>query len=376
MSELSILDEPFERVAGEWQGLVEQRRDAIPFATPAWQRVWLSHFQAGRDVRVMTARDGERLIGVAPLICDGDRAEFVGHYSICDYMDAVVTPGFESQFFSSVLGKLAEGGTKTIDLRGLRATSPTMDAVIAAAPGAGYTAAREDEALSPGVCLPGTWDEYLNTLSKKDRHELRRKLRRLDTAGGDVELKVVTSPEEASTGLDSLFHLMRISSHHKEEFLDRPGMEAFFREMTSVMATEGMLRFYFLTFDGEPVASVLNFDVGGQLYMYNSGYDPAYSHYAVGLMSKTLLIRDAIENGRRCVDFLRGDENYKYDLGGKDQAVYRVVLSREAPGWNHRFRRFAMDGNHRGTEAQRLLIGRMEIGVVIGRWVADGRGQV
>jgi hypothetical protein len=60
--------------------------------------------------------------------------------------------------------------------------------------------------------------------------------------------------------------------------------------------------------------------------MYNSGYDPAYSHYAVGLMSKALLIKDAIEAGRRAVDFMRGDESYKYDLGGKNRLVYRVVL--------------------------------------------------
>ena len=46
-------------------------------------------------------------------------------------------------------------------------------------------------------------------------------------------------------------------------------------------------------------------------------------------MSKTLLIREAIESGRSCVDFLRGDESYKYDLGGKDQQVYRVVLTKE-----------------------------------------------
>lgn len=328
MAELSILDEAFDRVSGEWAGLIAQTPHPIPFATPAWQRIWLQHFQAGRQVRVLTARDGERLIGIAPLLCEGDRAEFVGHYSICDYMDAVVTPGFETRFFASILGKLAADGTKTIDLRGLRATSPALAAITDAAPAAGYAVAREDEALSPAVELPGTWDEYLNLLSKKDRHELRRKLRRLDSAGGDVVLKVVTEPAEAATELDTLFHLMRISSHHKEEFLDRPGMEAFFREMTSTMAAEGMLRFYFLTFDGEAVASVMNFDVGGTLYMYNSGYDPAYSHYAVGLMSKTLLIKDAIENGRHCVDFLRGDENYKYDLGGKDQQVYRVVLTK------------------------------------------------
>ena len=55
---------------------------------------------------------------------------------------------------------------------------------------------------------------------------------------------------------------------------------------------------------------------------------PQYSHYAVGLMSKTLLIKDAIENGRQCVDFMRGDEDYKYDLGGKDQQVYRLLLKK------------------------------------------------
>jgi CelD/BcsL family acetyltransferase involved in cellulose biosynthesis len=325
---LTVHNEDFERVCGEWAGLVAQTPGAVPFATPAFQRVWLQYFQAGREVRVLTARDGERLIGVAPLLCDGEKAEFIGHYSICDYMDAVVTPGFERPFFESIFAQLASYGVNTIDLRGLRATSPTLDAIVETAPTAGYHIEKRDEALSPKVELPGDWESYLGTLSKKDRHELRRKLRRLDSAGGEVALKVVTETGEAATMLDSLFHLMRISSHHKEEFLDRPGMEAFFREMTSTMAAEGMLRFYFLTFDGQPVASVLNFDLGGQLYMYNSGYDPEYAHYAVGLMSKTLLIRDAIENGRTCVDFLRGDENYKYDLGGKDQQIYQVTLQR------------------------------------------------
>lgn len=329
MTSLTLHDEPFDRVCGEWEGLLAQTAQPIPFTTPAFQRTWLEHFQDGRDVRILTARDGERLVGVAPFLCDdAGRAELVGHYSICDYMDVVVTPGFERQFYPLVLERLAVDGARTIELRGLRESSPTLAGIIAAAPAAGLTAAREEEALSPGVCLPATWEEYLNTLSKKDRHEMRRKLRRLDTAGGDVVLKVVTGPAEASEMLDTLFHLMVVSSHHKEEFLQRPGMERFFRALVPAMAAEGMLRFYFLTFDGQAVASVLNFDVGGRLYMYNSGYDPAYAHFAVGLMSKALLIRDAIENGRRCVDFLRGDESYKYDLGGKDQQVYRVLLTR------------------------------------------------
>jgi CelD/BcsL family acetyltransferase involved in cellulose biosynthesis len=328
VTSLTVHDEPFDRISGEWAGLVSQSAAPIPFVTPAWQRVWLEHFRDGRDVRVLTARDGERLIGVAPMLVDGERAEFIGHYSICDYMDAVVTPGFEEHFFPLVLRRLAGDGVREIELRGVHESSGTAAAVAAAAVPCGFGCEREHEAVAPSVDLPGSWEEYLSGLSKKDRHELRRKLRRLDAAGGNTELRVVTEREQASELLDTFFHLMRISSHHKEEFLNRPGMEAFFREMTAMMADEGMIRFYYLTFDAQPVAAVMNFDVGGRLYMYNSGYDPQYSHYAVGLMSKTLLIRDAIENGRTVVDFLRGDESYKYDLGGKDREVYRLVLTR------------------------------------------------
>jgi CelD/BcsL family acetyltransferase involved in cellulose biosynthesis len=325
---LTVRDEPFERVSGEWAGLLAQCAAPVPFVTPAWQRAWLGHFLGDRELRILTARDGERLIGVAPLLIDGDSAELVGHYSICDYMDVLVTPGFEAPFFASLLERLSADAISTLDLRGILESSPTSSCAPAAASSVGYRVEQEDEALSPSVQLPATWEEYLGSLSKKDRHELRRKLRRLESAGGSVELRVVTEQAEAAGMLDTLFHLMRISSHHKEEFLDRPGMQDFFREITAVMASEGMLRFYFLTFDGQAVASVLNFDLGGRLYMYNSGYDPDYSHYAVGLMSKTLLIKDAIENGRTCVDFLRGDESYKYDLGGKDQRVYRIVLKK------------------------------------------------
>jgi len=325
---LTVHDEPFDRVRGEWEGLVRQTDAPVPFVMPCWQRVWLDYFQDGRRLQLLTAREGERLVGVAPLLRDDSGAEFVGHYSICDYMDVVVAPGFERAFFASLLERLAADGAATLDLRGVRETSPTSRGVEDAAAACGFALEREQEALAPIVELPESWDDYLNALSKKDRHELRRKLRRLESAGGEVELRVLTGAGDCVSFLDTFFRLMRLSSHHKEEFLDRPGMEAFFRAMTRSMAEEGFVRFYVLTFDAQPVAAVMNFDVAGRLYMYNSGYDPAYAKYAVGLMSKALLMRDAIDQGRHAVDFLRGDESYKYDLGGKDQRVYRLVLRR------------------------------------------------
>ena len=74
---------------------------------------------------------------------------------------------------------------------------------------------------------------------------------------------------------------------------------------------------------------MLCFEVAGELLLYNSGYDPAYASLSVGLLSKALCLRDALERGLRAVDFLRGHEPYKYDLGGRDQPVYRYRALRD-----------------------------------------------
>jgi CelD/BcsL family acetyltransferase involved in cellulose biosynthesis len=84
-----------------------------------------------------------------------------------------------------------------------------------------------------------------------------------------------------------------------------------------------------LSVDGKNAAAVLCFDAGCTLYMYNSGYDPDYSALSVGLLSKALVLRWAIENGKTHLDFLRGNEPYKYDLGARDQNIYRLVVSRD-----------------------------------------------
>ena len=53
----------------------------------------------------------------------------------------------------------------------------------------------------------------------------------------------------------------------------------------------------------------LCFDAGTHLYMYNSGYDPAYSGLSVGIVSKALVMQWAIENGK--TGFITHDEAVK-----------------------------------------------------------------
>ena len=125
--------------------------------------------------------------------------------------------------------------------------------------------------------------------------------------------------------MQRFFTLLRASSPDKEEFLT-PEREKFFLDVARESASRDHFRLDFLEVGGTEVAACICFDYGGAFLLYNSGYDPSYSRLSVGLLNKALSIRTAIEEGRKVFNFLKGDERYKYNLGGQDKAVYRLRI--------------------------------------------------
>jgi CelD/BcsL family acetyltransferase involved in cellulose biosynthesis len=118
------------------------------------------------------------------------------------------------------------------------------------------------------------------------------------------------------------------SREDKAEFLT-PQMEQYFRDIAATMTDAGWLRGGILELDGMPVAAVLAFDYQDTVYLYNSGFDTTKSHLSVGILSKALLIKDSIERGRKKFDFLKGNEHYKYHLGGKEIQLLKVRITIE-----------------------------------------------
>jgi len=323
---LTVRREDIASLREPWGELLSRHPDPVPFLHPTWHRVWIEEFLDGRELLLLSVRDGDELVGVAPLLRDGDCISFAGHHSICDYMDFIVAPDRARDVLSATLDVLANESWTQLDLRGLRDGSPALAELPALAAAAGLAFERQEEAVAPRVEPANDWDEYLASLSKRNRHELRRKLRRIQAAG-ELELRTYTNADDVEAHLPVLLRFMVDSRSDKANFLSEQ-MGRFFHRMARALADEGLVRLYELELDAKPVASVLCFDYGGQLYLYNSGYDPDYAGLGVGIGSKALCLRDALEAGRHCVDFLRGSEPYKYDLGGRDQQIYRCLVTR------------------------------------------------
>ncbi len=322
----TVQREELDSLEPEWRALLPRASMNKVFASPTWLRTWWSVFGEGRELILLSVRRDGELMGVAPLMRDGERLCFAGDTEVCDYMDLVAVAGEEAACLSAVLRSLGEEPWREIALWAVPEGSPTLEALKAAAPEFGLRVDIETEDVCPQLDLPATWEEYLAGLNKKDRHELRRKLRKL-SQGGEVDLETIDEPAALEAALDDFLRLYRQSRTEKVAFMTGE-MERFFRSMVCALAAEGGIEIIFLTLGGVRVAAVLCFCAGEESLLYNSGYDQAYAYLSVGLLSKALALRRAIEEGKKRFDFLRGRESYKYDLGAVDVPVYRCTIRR------------------------------------------------
>ena len=324
--DLSVKVEDFDSLESEWERLLPETAADTIFLTPTWQKVWWEHFGQDANLQILSIRQGDELIGIAPLMLTDGVMSFLGDTDLFDYHDFLVKKGRESEFYDVLCEHLLGMEWHTFELKSLRESSEALVHLKALADQKGFGIEIEKEDVSPFVVLAPTWDEYQAGLRKKSRHELRRKLRRLDAANNAHQYSY-GDPEALAECMPDFFRLMRASSHDKDDFLTEE-RELFFKDMAFRLAEKGIFKIFFLEVDNKRVASCICFDYGDSYLLYNSGYDLEYSSLSVGLLNKALCLREAVEKGKSKFDFLRGTERYKYDLGGEDQTVYQMTIRR------------------------------------------------
>ncbi len=321
----TITQESFDSLASCWANPIHSLRWNSLFALPAWLKVWWQELGAGVELYLGTVRQGERVIGVAPLLVREEKASLIGSADVCDYLDFVVAPRRERDFFNVLLDDLREKGINQLDLRPLRPDSTVLTHLVSIAQNRGYEVLHHPEDVSLELDLPSTWDEYLALLTAKQRHEVRRKLRRLSEAG-KVYYHFVEGSVAVHDAMDVFLKMFTDSRTDKAAFLTAQ-MESFFRSLADNMAEAELLRLGILELDTLPTAMVMCFDYDDCMYLYNSAYNPQYNSLSVGLLCKVLCIKESIQEGKKRFDFLKGDESYKYHLGGGEVPLYSCQIT-------------------------------------------------
>jgi len=340
-------DSGFDALRDEWNDLLGRSRFDTIFLTYEWQSTWWQHLGQGRGpLYILAGRDAGRLVAILPLYVqeqDGPALQVVGCIEVSDYLDLIIEVGYEEEVFRGFLAWLAGPDAPAwdfVDLCNQPAASLSHTVLPKLAEAAGFVAEVAQEDVSPILTLPrledhedpraeNAWNAYLASLDKKERHEIRRKLRRVEREAPGAAIRFVEPGSDLSAAVDAFITLHRNSRSDKHAFMTEE-MQAYFRAIAGVLAERGWLQLSFLEVEGQPVATYFCFDYRNDILVYNSGYDPAnVPQLSPGWVLLARLIEHAIATGRRHFDFLQGNEDYKYRFGGVDTPVFRTILRRE-----------------------------------------------
>jgi CelD/BcsL family acetyltransferase involved in cellulose biosynthesis len=352
--------------AETWDALVARSPAATPFSRHCLQAAWWDAYgESAHDetLVVVDASAPDEIVGIVPMmhrhelepgdvaakttlrhqagpplrpVPDSATAVFFGASYHADYATVLAAP----QDLPAVCDAMAEylaaaDPTRwdVVDLRRLRLGDPAADALTNAfewiAPRGCWLVTREQEDVCPILRLePGAdFEAYLGTLDKKERHEIRRKIRRAEAAG---EVKLERSPNP-SADLDAFIDLHQKRWGEEGLFPDTAGGAAsrrFFAELFGSCAAEGLVELSFLTVGGRRIAAGVILDDGATVYYYNAGVEPDARDLSPGVLTVACYIQRAIELGRTRLDFMRGNEAYKYEWGAVDEPIERVLVQR------------------------------------------------
>jgi hypothetical protein len=343
VDELNELSGPWNTLAG-----------GEPMRSWDWLATWWKHYGSadchlnvlavyrGRErdaAATCDQKENADLIGIAPWyrrssLVSGDVLYWLGDGEVCTDHSTLICRAADSQFVADALAKAL---TEThcdwdrLDLTAVDADDAAINALVAALSARDCTVTRHPTGHCWILDLPRTWDEYLASVSKSHRKQLRQLERRVLNST-HAAWHCVTSTEELAAAWPILVDLHQ----RRRQSLGEPGCFAsqrfhdFHRDLAERLLERGQLRLSWLAVDGQPIAAEYHFAGPTATYAYQGGVNPTRLADEPGRLSTILCLRAAIAEGHRHFDFLRGDEPYKahWRATPRPTFAYRVTPNR------------------------------------------------
>ncbi len=245
--------------------------------------------------------------GAAAIVASNGVIGFAGESNLTDYHTPLGPAGAEAlvvalQRFSNMSFRL--------DSLPAEAVAP----ISAALSSAKVAATISEHGATAVLELPPTFDEWLASIGKKQRHEVRRKRRKFEAEFGTVTI------EHHGVDAVELFCTMHRLSHGKKGRFMTEQMQKLFTELLSKAGA----RIHLLVCDGVPLAAAFGFESETGYFYYNSAYDPGAAMVSPGVVLLSAMIEAEIERGATTFDFLKGDEEYKFRHGAVPRPLFVI----------------------------------------------------
>ncbi|HEX3322192.1 MAG TPA: GNAT family N-acetyltransferase [Terriglobales bacterium] len=326
---IEIVDrvENIRSLVPQWNELWKRCPKATTFQRPQWLMPWIETFRPEHPL-MFTVWESDRLVGLVPCLVYPERSErvlgFMGG-GISDYLDALIESP-RSEAISSVIAQQIHETAELWDRADF--TDLPRDSVWLRQPWSAWRTEEQEHAVCPTIEVRHGISTLQELIPKRQMRNLRNAKARIARAGG-AEMGLADS-ESLAGMLDALFELhekrwlLHANSHG---VLKDEQARAFHRKAASLLLNAGVLRLYGLRVEGRTIATLYAFAERDVMYCYLQGFDPEFNFSSPGTIILSRVIEDAICANVQRVDFLRGQEAYKYCWGATDTHTYRLTLS-------------------------------------------------
>jgi CelD/BcsL family acetyltransferase involved in cellulose biosynthesis len=334
-------DDELSGLEADWIALLRRMNCQSPFLSFDWLTTWWRHFGAGKHLFVVTVRNSRaQLVGLAPLCLGGGWTSLWGFRKLgflgtgpSDRLDLLVDPRYLRPAVRAMAASLFERRREWdyVELSECDEASAALGELRCTLKELGLAERVALGSVCPYVVLPESFNEYLQGIGPNLRRNFRRRLRALQRLG-KVEFVELHSPNDVRVGFEDLVGLHRLRFSQKGEASGFLGQELpFHRDILHTGLGQEKARVFLLRVDGRSVGAWYGFSMGSVFFSYQSGMDPDWSHLSVGLVTLGSTIESAISRKHSEVDFLRGDEDYKFQWTNRSRRNFNVLLFSARP---------------------------------------------
>lgn len=318
-----------------WDRLVDLAGIGHPFLGHDWILSWWESFGGGRKLNILLVKDGEELVGIAPLMMSRQRMYGVpvrelgfiynDHTPRFDFIVARDHASVYEAAWRHLLDRREEWDL--LKLCQIDSGSRTLLELPRLAAAGGCQVGTWPSIESPYLRMEGSFDQYFKSLNTGLRQNLRRRMKRLEERGV-VEFECVSAEEQIDSSLPEAFRMEAASwkGSAGTAIECHPELQRFYSSVAHRAARRGALYLTFLRVNGQRIAFDLSLIHNKKRFILKPGYLQEYRTCSPGQQLTAMTIRDAFARGLTEIDFLGAAEAWKLSWTSETRKNYWLFV--------------------------------------------------
>jgi CelD/BcsL family acetyltransferase involved in cellulose biosynthesis len=324
--------------------MLKESTDNNIYLTWEWLFTWWCHFGSHYKLKILLIRESGKIVGIAPLmlskygkgIFSVNVIENICAVNGCDYSDIIVDKNKPQaldilvDYLENLIRKnkvilrisnIPENSGFLLFLQKKYFSIPRYVRLI-----------EHNTTSCPYITLPATWEDYIRTFPKRRRWHLKQKRNKL-RKNHVVELVKIQDLKiyERMCFLFEL-HRQRWQGSSVSNLFTKPKVRQFYLDVSEIFHHNNWLDLSFLHIDGKPASGCWAFVYNGTFYDHTIAFNPSYSKYSAGTVHMLMLIEDAIQNGLKKFDMLKGAEEYKFRYANSKTVCSHLLMATPSIG--------------------------------------------